>query len=58
MFQWIEFTGDYEKIWYDVKLLDGGVVHKCWPNYNHLCSTDGSGRKWGVEDQIQIRVSE
>lgn len=41
----------YEKRFYDVRLPDGTIVEKCWPNAGRMVATDGSGRKWvsGIE---------
>lgn len=30
--KWQPFTGEYEKIWYDIKLTHGHVIHTCYPN--------------------------
>lgn len=30
--QWLPFTGQYEKQFYDIKLHDGHVLEHCWPN--------------------------
>ena len=30
--EWSRFDGDYEKSMQDIKLHDGRVIFKCWPN--------------------------
>lgn len=29
---WVKFDGEYIKKMHDVKLFDGTVIEKCWPN--------------------------
>jgi hypothetical protein len=31
-FDWKPFPGEYEKLWYDIKLNDGTVYENCYPN--------------------------
>ena len=35
--EWSRFTGDYEKSMQDIKLHDGKVILKCWPNAGVFC---------------------
>lgn len=32
MYEWVEYTGEYEKEFYDIQLKDGTVCYKCYPN--------------------------
>lgn len=32
MTDWIPWTGEYEKIFYDVRTIDGSIYEECWPN--------------------------
>lgn len=43
MSDWIKYTGDYEKEFYDIKLLTGEVYENCWPNAGtfHITGADG-----------------
>lgn len=52
------WTGDYEKKWYDIRLLSGEVIESCWPNAGCMNSNDGSGRSWKPEDGIEFRLGE
>lgn len=56
---WVPLTKDfdYEKQFYDVLLPSGVVVKHCWPNAGYLCDINGSGLKFGPEDNIKIRPS-
>ena len=49
------YTGDYDKRFYDVKLADGTIIPRCWPNAGKLVAMDGSGRMWDENDSIWIR---
>lgn len=52
-----EFTpwnGDYRKTTYLARI--NGKEVPCWPNAGKMCSIDGSGREWGPEDGIEVRV--
>ena len=31
---WAEYTGDYKKQYYDIKLWSGEIYENCWPNAN------------------------
>lgn len=33
-FMWEQYSGDYEKQYYDIKLWSGEVYENCWPNAN------------------------
>ncbi len=37
---WIEYTGEYEKQFYNIKLKDGKIINNCWPNAGTF-HTDG-----------------
>ncbi len=51
------WDGEYRKQFYDVMTYDGEVILHCWPNANKMCSTDGSGCYWCVNDNISVRES-
>lgn len=63
---WMLWDGTYEKKFYDVWVKEphsnppsgNDVVLACWPNAGKMVSTDGTGRKWNVEQVRAIRVSE
>jgi len=58
MNEFMDWDGEYDKVFYDVQLANKDVIVKCWPNYDRMCATDGSGRKWSVVDNIKIRYWE
>lgn len=29
---WIEYKGEYDKEFYDIRLKSGDVIKNCWPN--------------------------
>lgn len=47
---------DYVKDFYEVRLPSGQIVAQCWPNAGWMNATDGSGRKWGPADNVQVRI--
>lgn len=49
---------DYVKDFYDVKLPDGIIIKKCWPNGGFMNRTDGKSGKWGAKDNIEVKISE
>lgn len=54
MSEFVDFDGNYEKQFYDVKLPNGKVAKHLWPNAGGF---DLDGRFLTHEDKIQIRVS-
>lgn len=38
---WDQFTGDYEKQCYDIRLKDGRELIKCWPNAGSFHAYNG-----------------
>jgi hypothetical protein len=40
--EWTKFDGDYEKAMHDIKLFNGDIITKCWPNagYWHVCKKE------------------
>ena len=57
--EWVPFTAefDYVKKFYDVKLRSGEIIYHCWPNAGYMIDINGSGFKFGPEDEIQVRRS-
>lgn len=39
--EYFEFTGEYEKTFYDIKLKNGLEVKCCWPNAGEFFSPNG-----------------
>lgn len=55
--EWRSWTGEnYVKVWYDVLLPDGVIVHGCWPNAGLLTDTS-TGNTWSSTDNVQVRIS-
>lgn len=44
-YDWIKYDGDYEKEWYDIKLVNGQIIEKCWPNAGNFHAPDGKQYK-------------
>ena len=38
------YVGEYKKIEYRIRLKDGEVIDRCWPNADTFHDLDGSGR--------------
>ena len=51
---WTDYTGDYEKGFYDVELRDGSIQEYCYPNANvwHNLNT---GEQYKNDDIIRVR---
>jgi hypothetical protein len=52
---WIEFDGDYEKEFYDVRLKDGRVWRDCWPNAGEFANIHGDGAAVPVSYVTHVR---
>ena len=39
--KWIKYTGEYEKIFYDIELLWGEIIYNCYPNANTFHTSKG-----------------
>lgn len=52
-----EFTWDYEKQFYDVKLPSGEIIAECWPNAWLIQECKWEHRKWDVWE-CKIKKSE
>jgi hypothetical protein len=53
---WFPFDGDYEKDMQDIKLHDGRVIFKCWPNAGRfVCCCNNSQPDVPVEDVAFVR---
>lgn len=52
---WQLFTEnfDYVKDWYQVRLPNGEIVDKCWPNDGRMNAQDQ--RNWGPNDKVFVR---
>jgi hypothetical protein len=55
---WIIWDGNYEKVFYDIKLPDGTVYTHCWPNAGRMYALSPSGKIFDPDGQIEIRVSD
>ena len=54
--QWQQFTGEYEKQFYEVTTdQGGGPFRHCWPNAGEMWATDGSGRHFGTAFPVWVR---
>lgn len=54
---WTEYTGEYEKKYYDIKLWSGEIYENCWPNANTF--HEGTiGKVIPGKDVAYIRVSD
>jgi len=43
----VQFTDDYAKAFYDVRLNGRAeIIKHCWPNAGKMMAQDGSGREW------------
>lgn len=51
--QWFDYTGDYEKVFYDIKLKDGTIIEGCWPNAGNF--HDKVGNNYFGETVTQLR---
>ena len=56
--EWKQFTGDYEKGWYDIILPDGTVHKYCWPNAGYMNACHSGGGKFSKDDNIKFKRSE
>jgi len=52
-----QWNGEYEKVYYDIKVGDE-IIEKCWPNAGKMNASDGSGRSWKKDDNISIRETQ
>lgn len=57
--EWSKFDGDYEKSMQDIKLFNGDIITKCWPNagYWTVCKKEGNEKYYG-NDKIKVREAE
>jgi hypothetical protein len=55
--EWTKFNGDYEKLMQDIKLFNGDIITKCWPNsgYWFICQKKSNEKYFG---KGQIKVGE
>ena len=51
--EWLPFTGDYDKVYYDVKLPSGEIVPHCWPNAG-MIYTVPHDRHW-LPGEVMVR---
>lgn len=53
-YQWQEFHKDFDyvKDFYEVRLPDGTIISKCWPNAGKMNAPDG--RKW--KEGVEVRL--
>lgn len=54
--EWVPYTGDYEKQFYDIRLRDKRELPRCWPNAGTFHAEDGAYVKG--EYVTHIRLSE
>ena len=54
---WIQWNGDYDKVFYDVRTKERRVYLHCWPNAGTLVCMVDSGTCFNVEDNVDIRLS-
>lgn len=59
MENWQKYTGDYQPLFYDLKLKSGTVVMHCWPFAHHFTPVNSSGDNY-IEDWrvAEVRVCE
>ncbi len=55
--EWSKFNGDYEKLVQDIKLFNGEIITKCWPNAGYwlICQKECNEKYYG---KGQIKISE
>ena len=39
--KWIKYTGEYEKIFYDIELMWGEIIRNCYPNADTFHTSSG-----------------
>lgn len=39
--EWIKYTGEYEKVFYDIELFQGEITYNCYPNADTFHTPDG-----------------
>lgn len=56
--EWSRFTGDYEKSMQDIKLHDGKVILKCWPNAGAFhCFSENGRAETPYSDVAFVRLT-
>jgi len=53
--EWTEFNGNYEKLMQDIKLFNGDIITKCWPNAGYwlICQKEDND-KYDLKGKINI----
>lgn len=54
MNEWIPFTGEYEKQFYDIRLKDGRELVHCWPNAGDFHAFNGVYVKGGYVTHFKV----
>jgi hypothetical protein len=52
---WVPFDGNYIKKFYDIRLKDGRVWRRCWPNAGKFNHPDGSKVKVEYVTHVRLR---
>ena len=59
MNNWMQFSGEYEKKFYDLTLKSGTIVYHCWPYKGNFNPVNRTGACYIEGSRIEkIRISE